>query len=431
MNEDYDVIVIGAGFGGIATAIQTAKYGLKTMLIDRGDPVGSKNLSGGVLWGHELDELLGEGWWEKAPLERHIVQKKISLLTEDNSFVLDWRFDEWAHEPYNGWSILRAKFDPWFAQQAELAGAEVYSGIKIDEFAYDDGRIVGIRESGDTFRANVVVIADGANSRLTLKAGLRDEMPPRDYLLGIKEVHHMNGSLINDKFSLGEGQGMASEHIIGYLDGGVLAGGFLYTNKSSISLGIVVHLETLWEKGIKSTDILEQFKQHPLISNMIEGGSMIEYGAHLVPESGYKMMPRLSGDGFLVVGDAAGFVFSNGLVIQGMNYAARSGIIAAEAIKAAHDAGDFSARSLKRYERLLKQSYVLKDLKKFKKVHKITKNPRIFKEYPAFATDVFKDFMTERMQPKRTFLGTARRAMKRNKISMFTLIRDALRGRHI
>ncbi len=93
--SDYDVYVIGAGPAGSAAAWQLAKEGISVALIDRGSPIGSKNLSGGVLWGHDL-ALLEPDWWKKAPVERPIVSKKIGMLNESNSLIFDWFFEEWS-----------------------------------------------------------------------------------------------------------------------------------------------------------------------------------------------------------------------------------------------------------------------------------------------------------------------------------------------
>ena len=174
------------------------------------------------------------------------------------------------------------------------------------------------------------------------------------------------------------------------------------------------------------------FKSHPYIERLIQDGEGIanlkEYGAKLIPEAGYNMMPKLYGDGFLVGGDAAGFVFSNGLVIQGMNYAIKSGILAAEATSQALDKSDPTKTSLKLYQKLLENSYVLKDLKKFKDVTKMTKNKNLFKVYPGAINDGFKHAMTEKGEPKQRLYKTLLQSFKQRGAGMFTLLKDGLRG---
>ncbi len=441
-SDKYDVIIVGAGPAGSSCAIRLAqKTDLKVMLVDRGHPIGSKNLSGGVLWGHDLDELLPE-WWKEAPIERRIVQKKIGFLNRDSAFVMDWKFGKWQKEPYNGFSVLRARFDKWLAERAEELGVEVYSGINVEGIVKENGKVVGIRQYEDEFYADCVVIADGANSRLTLEAGLRKEMKPKDYLLGVKEVLQLSSEEIERRFNLDSGEGMAAEFVVGNVPEPLRVGGFFYTNKETLSVGVVIQFDTLLEYGSKNTDrnkentlfspaIFSKFKTHPFIAKWVEDAERVEYGAHLVPESGYRMMPKLYDSGVLVAGDAAGFVLSNGMVIQGINYAIKSGILAADAITYASKRKDYSRGTLKRYYDLLKQSYILKDLKKFKNVGKITRNPRVYHAYPNAIIGTFEDIMTEEGKPKSRLITTLLKNVRRNKVGLLSLLKDGLGGWNI
>ncbi|MHA1912426.1 MAG: FAD-dependent oxidoreductase [Candidatus Kariarchaeaceae archaeon] len=431
MSDDnsYDVFVVGAGPAGAATAWQLAKNGVKVALIDRGSPVGSKNLSGGVLWGHDLDELL-PNWWEEAPVERKIVSKKLGFLTEYDSMVADWHFNEWTEEPFMGFSVLRSSFDPWMVQKAEEAGVDFFPGINIDNLIINEGRIEGIVQDDDIFPCKVVIIADGVNSRLTLANGLRKAPKLDHYYLGIKEVVSLSEEIIRERFNLIENEGSAFEFIIGNTPHNIEAGGFMYTNKSTISLGIVVNLGTL-PQGVHSYNIFEHFKQHPKIQRIVQGTERVEYGAHLIPDGGLKMNVPLFGDGYLVVGDAAGLCFSNGLIINGMGPAIRSGIEAAHTVTEALKKNDYSKKSLSLYKKRLEEGYIIKNLKKMNKAHKFKGNPRLYGAYPELIMGISSDLFAEKGEPRIGVLKIVRKNMKEKKVRLIRALRDVLKFRHL
>src|SRR5512133_2870250 len=131
VEERLDVIVVGAGVAGSTAAYKLAQAGLQVMLVERGPYPGSKNLSGGVLYGRVLHELI-PNYWEEAPVERWINNEIITFLTGEASFNIDFKTQAFSKPPYNGFTVLRAKFDRWLAGKAEEAGAVLVSGIKID-----------------------------------------------------------------------------------------------------------------------------------------------------------------------------------------------------------------------------------------------------------------------------------------------------------
>ncbi|MEM0136577.1 MAG: FAD-dependent oxidoreductase, partial [Thermoplasmatales archaeon] len=396
---DYDAIVVGAGNAGSAAAISMASKGLSVLLVDRSDPPGAKNLSGGVLWGNDLSRILPK-WQSEAPLERYILNKKIGFLTEKSSIVIDFK-TQIFEENKVGYTVLRSKFDPWLAKKAKEAGALVIPGITVESLAIKDGKAVGIQESGDTITSSVVILAEGVNPRLSIEAGLRPPLSDWEVSVGVKEIIKLSPQKIEDRFNLSQTSGMASEYIVGFLED-LNIGGFLYTNKETISLGIVSPMEQLRENGMTHTyDIIERFKEHPSIAPLIEGGNVVEYGAHLIPEGGIQMVPRLYGDGYMITGDAAGFAFSNGLVLQGMNYAILSGILAGETAVEAKKRNDFSASSLSLYRAKLEETYVLKDLRTFKDIRKVTGNRNMYTVYPKMLEGLLLEMLWERGQPKK------------------------------
>jgi electron transfer flavoprotein-quinone oxidoreductase len=140
----------------------------------------------------------------------------------------------------------------------------------------------------------------------------------------------------------------------------MLGGGFLYTNQGSLSLGIVVGIHSLnvREPREEIYKFLDEFKERPEIKNLIKGGNVVEYSAHLITEGGIHIKPKLYADGMLVVGDAAGLGLNMLVTVRGMEYAMASGVLAGRTIKKAKEKNDFSAPSLAYYEQLLNESFI-------------------------------------------------------------------------
>lgn len=430
---DFDVIVVGAGVCGSTAAARMAQKGLNVLLVDRAKPIGSKNLSGGVIWGHDLDEVF-PNWWKEGPVERPITTKGVNFLTKDSGFTAQFGTEEWKQEPYNAFSVLRARFDLWLSEQAAKAGAMVVDGVNVEHLAIEEKngirKVTGVQQAGETISADCVVLADGCNSRLSMDLGIRGKLDRRHYVTGVKQVIKFpSQEALEDRFAIGPNEGVAHEYVLGYLPNGAKAGGFLYTNKDTVSLGVVVNLDSIWEKGVYNHQIMEMFRLHPTIKSLLRGGEIVEYGAHLVPEGGLHVVPQLHGEGWLVSGDAAGFVYSNGLVIHGMNYAARSGILAADACVKAKAAGGFSERNLSVYKRMLDDSFIMKDFKKFNKTHEFVWDPVNHEVLPQLVEGVMKGMFTNMGQPKIFTEQLVRETLKEQKVSPLRLAKFALKAR--
>jgi electron transfer flavoprotein-quinone oxidoreductase len=397
MADDFDVIVVGAGMAGSSAAIRLAQGGANVLLLERGSEAGAKNLSGGILWGHDLDRIL-PNWWHEMPIERHIVRKRFGLLTADQAVSFAYDDPSWRAEPYVAHSVLRARTDAWLAQKAEAAGATVVTAVPVDRLNWEGSRVRGVIQGGETMTAPVTIVADGANSRTTLGSQIRpnDRLDGSATELGIKEVYRMDAAAIEDRFQLGAGEGHAEEWVTGMFPPGVMGGGFLYTNQDTLSVGLILNIQSLFGTGAYSQDLMERFKLHPAIANRLVDAELVEYGAKLI-SSGWASRPAgFHGDGWLVAGDAAGFVFSNGIVIQGMNYAVRTGLEAAETALAATKAKDASAARLAEYDARLERTGVLGDFRDFAGMDRVKWNPRVYSVYPQFATQLAKALATDR-----------------------------------
>src|SRR3989454_3483222 len=248
--ERFDVIVVGAGPAGSATALTLARKGFSTLLVERGGAPGVKGMFGGRIYAWPLVDLLPE-WAKDCPVERFVVRENLAFLTEDASLTVAFDSPKLAQGRGTSFTALRSKFDAWLAKKSQDA-AFVYAG--------------------------------------QASMGLR-------------------------------------------------GGGFLYTNKASVSLGLVVSSEDLSRKKIEVQDLQTKFRMHPAVQRLLRGGKVVEYSAHLVPELGTGMMPQLSADGVLVAGDAAGFLINNGYTFRGVDLAIASGIAAGGAAGAARTPG--------------------------------------------------------------------------------------------
>ncbi len=422
--EIFDAIVVGAGPAGCATAYRLAKASLSVALIERGATPGSKNMSGGVLYSAVLNDLL-PGFFMDAPVERAVTRHSTTFLTGDSSCSLDYRSSSLGSPPYNAFTVLRAKFDAWFAATAERAGALLMPGIRIDSPILEGGAVVGVQAGEESLRAHVVVVADGANSFLAQAAGLRPRNRARDVAVGMKGVVRLPRETIEDRFALVDAEGAACS-FVGEVTKGLAGGGFVYTNLESLSVGVVVRVDELVASGTKSSGLLQEFLGHPLVQRLVRDGELVEYGAHLVPEGGTAMTGRLFGDGILVTGDAAGFAVNNGLVVRGMDLAIGSGICAADTVIEARAAGDCSAAVLRGYGKRLEECFVMQDLRTFARAPRFLDRHRLYSTYPQFLTMFLHDVFHNDGSPRDHLSTTARHAMKASGLKKSGLASDAL-----
>jgi electron transfer flavoprotein-quinone oxidoreductase len=400
MPEKFDVIVVGAGPAGTSCAYSCAKSGLKVLLIERGEYPGSKNVMGGVLYRKQMEDIIPE-FWKEAPLERPVVEQRFWMMDKESVVQFGYKGLEWAVEPYNNFTVLRAQFDQWFAQKAVEAGALLINETVVTECIIENGKVIGIRTDrpDGEVHADVVVLADGVNSLLSKQLGFHREFRPDEVALTVMEVINLPKDKINERFNL-EGNHGTTIEIFGDSTKGNLGTAFLYTNKESLNIGVGTTLSSMIKAKLKPYELLDYLKKHPMVRPYLEGGESAEYLAHLIPEGGYHSVPRVVGSGVLVVGDAAQLV--NAIHREGSNMAMASGQMAAEAIVEAKKDGDFSERSLNRYKEALFGSFIIKDLEKYKDAaHTFEKYPQYFKEYLPMMNQAMSKFFTVDGTPKK------------------------------
>jgi electron transfer flavoprotein-quinone oxidoreductase len=387
-DDTFDAIVVGAGPAGCACAYVLAREGKNVLLVERGESPGTKNVSGGRLYTYAL-EMIEPGMYQRAPLQRKIVREQIMLLSERAATTIDYFDPKFAENVPQSYSVVRAKLDDWFAHEAEAKGATLAAGILVDGVIEENGRIVGIRAGEEEMRANVVVAADGINSLLAQKAELFSDLQGHAVGVGVKETIELPDKVISDRFAVKDDEGVARVAV--GCTNGISGGAFLYTNQGSISLGIVFNPNEAAKQGRHIQEIFQDYKMHPAILALIDGGTTVEYGAHLVPEIGYGGIPkRLHREGMVVVGDAARFGINTGLIIRGMDLAMVSGLAAAQAIVQAEGIEDIGPRYMDRLEELM----LLAEERASQNFHRVFEIPRMFREIPKLANEAMQFLFT-------------------------------------
>ncbi|MCC6495820.1 MAG: FAD-dependent oxidoreductase [Propionibacteriaceae bacterium] len=386
---DFDAIVVGSGCAGPVAAYELAKAGRSVLVVERGTFCGAKNVSGGRLYTHALRAVFPD-FKQSAPLERRITRERVSMLAPDAATTLDVTDELLGTDRYESYSVLRARFDPWLAGQAEAAGAEFINGIAVEALLKRDGRVTGVRAGEDEITADVVLLCDGVNSLLVPQAVGAEPLKPSQVAVGIKEVIELPEQVISDRSLCAEGEGMAWL-FVGDATQGRAGGGFVYTNTDSISIGLVATVSDLFESRAPIYQLLEDFKRHPSVAPIIAGGKVVEHSGHLVAEAGYDAMPPLVGDGVLLAGESALMCLSAGYTVRGMDFAIAAGQQAGRSAAAALAAGDTSAAGLAGYRKALEESFVLQDLKTVRRFpHFMETTPRLYNEYPKVARDAMR-----------------------------------------
>ena len=386
---EADVLFVGAGPASLAGAIrlgQLAKAAgreLEIFVIEKGGEVGNHGISGAVLDPRALDELLPD-WAASAPVESPVTTDEMWYLTAGGRIKaplvppsLDNR---------GKYVASLQKLSKWLGERAEEAGAQVIAGFPGTELLWDDERVVGVRtgdkgidhhgqpksnfELGADIRAKVVVLGEGPRGTLAKQAIPRLELDrgrqPQVYAAGIKELWQ----LPDDRFKAG-----AVIHTLGYpLPNETFGGGFIYGMAGNVlDIGHVVGLDYK-NPTTDPHNELQRMKRHPVIAKMLEGGTMIRYGAKAIPEGGLFAMPRPYGAGLLLIGDTGGFL--NGMRLKGIHLAMKSGMLAAETIWDALQAGTYDAETLSAFERRFKESWAYSEMRSSRNFHQGFKHGR-------------------------------------------------------
>ncbi|MEN2974643.1 MAG: FAD-dependent oxidoreductase [Candidatus Caldarchaeales archaeon] len=376
MSERYDVVIVGAGPAGLSSAYFLAEKGFKVIVLERGLEPGSKNIFGGRIYSYVLDKYF-PGWRKEAPIERWVRREKISLLCKNDLVSLEYDVER-EMNGYDSFTAFLSKFLKWMATKVEEKQALILTSVKVDEILFNNGRANGVRVGEEKLEADYVIIAEGANTLLLEKHHLRKKIYPEDITVGIKEVIKLGKEKIDERFGLRGEEGLAQ-----FLISPLFGGGFIYTLKEYVAIGVVYR--PVFKNQVDAKDVIEELRLHPSIFKIVRDGIPIEYSAHIIREAGYRdLMERPYGEGYLVVGDAAGLLLNTGFTIRGVDLAIESGRLAAEALEKIAGGEDPSY-----YMQLLEENRIISMLKKFRKVPKVLSSQRLYKFYPEIVCKIF------------------------------------------
>lgn len=368
---EYDVVIVGGGPSGLATAIKLKQLqsDLNVCILEKGSEIGAHILSGNVFETRALDELI-PNWKElNSPIKTKVTKEKFLFLSKKKS--LSW--PTWllpkVQQNHKNYIISLANLCRWLAEQAEGLGVEIFPGFPASEVLYnEDGSVKGVVtqdmgldkegnkkdgfEPGMELNAKVTVFAEGCRGHLgkqiIKKLELDKGKNPQQYGIGFKEIWEIN----DDKHQ--EGLVM---HTVGWpLDNNTYGGSFVYhAENKQVFLGYVVGLDYK-NPHLSPFDEFQKFKTHPSIKTFLEAGKRISYGARALIEGGLQSLPKMYMPGALLVGCDAGTL--NMPKIKGSHTAMKSGMIAAEAI-----VENFKEnKNLSIYEEKFKKSWVYEEL---------------------------------------------------------------------
>ncbi len=368
INYNADSIIVGAGPAGISAALEIARAGKRVVLIERSPHPGAKNMYGGSVYTHALKEILKEDF-DLIKYERIITSHTWSFLNEKGSFEMTYN----NNDSTASYAVKRFNLEKQLIEIAKKRGVYYIPNTLVKELLVQNGTVYGVKTELEEYYAPVTILADGVNSLLARKINLRSDFKPQDMILSVKEAIKLDKKTIEERFNLKEdcSNGVNKQYFgtnFGYLKciKNLFMMTFLYTFKDTLMLGVGANLGDLTKNKININFVIDEVKKHPDIAPLIKGGETIEYSAHLIPEGGFKKMPKLVTNGAIIVGDAAGFI--NSVHFEGTNFALMSGKYAGETAVSALDSGTYTEQVLSAYVKKLENSFILKDLYSYRNI---------------------------------------------------------------
>jgi electron-transferring-flavoprotein dehydrogenase len=378
---EVDVLVVGAGPAGLAFAIQMARdcqeKGLEKaiLVLDKAEELGHHTLSGAVMDPRGILEMFPHAESDGFPIDTKVTDDAMWWFSKAKKRVFKGALCPPPFRNHGKWIISASSMVKWMAEKAEAEGVEVYPGFAAAEVLYGDkGEVIGVRtvdqgvsksgekkgnfQPGYDIKAELTVFAEGTRGSCT-KQLIRDKKldensNPQIWSVGVKEIWKIKKDMTGQVYHTG-GWPLGNK---------AYGGGWIYgLPDNRLSIGFV----TAMDHGDASFDYhakMQEWKTHPAMRELLEGGELVKYGAKTIPEGGLHSMPRCWGDGFMIVGDGAGVM--NTQRLKGLHLSIKSGALAAQTAAEAFVAGSVSAAELSRFDQKFEQSWAYQELHKIR-----------------------------------------------------------------
>ena len=277
--EKYDVVIIGGGSSGLAALKQLSNRGKQAILLESGGKVGSKSVSGGILYSkkpkkanvHNVEDVY-ENFLSDAPVERKITKYILHSTSKDKVFSMDLTSAH-EYEANFGYSVLMNKLNKWFADQANESaqkyGGGIIPGVHVRDIKWDGDKTIIYTDELEEIQASAVIASDGVNSEVANITGARKKFSPSELYQGVKVVVKLPEDIINERFGISSQEG-AAHLFAGDVTLNHIGGGFVYTNQNTLSVGGVYHLDSLLENPVSPYEMINALLKNPMISEFIK-----------------------------------------------------------------------------------------------------------------------------------------------------------------
>jgi electron-transferring-flavoprotein dehydrogenase len=385
---DVDVLFVGAGVSSLAGAIRFMQLAedarargeevpeLSVAVLEKGSEVGAHILSGAVMNPRALDELL-PGWREDGPIESEVKEERVSALTERGAY--DFPIPPPNLANHGNLVVSASRIARYMGRKAEEMGVMMFAGFPAVEVLWEGDKVVGVQtgdkgidangrrkgnfEAGVNIKAKVTIFGEGVLGHctriVTRRLGLDEGCNPWQFETGVKEII---------KLPKGKGRPGFVMHTLGYpLDTQTTGGTFIYGYQDDyMVVGLVVGLDYR-DPGIDPQYLLQKFKSHPAVAELIAGGKVEAYGGKALSAGGWYSMQTPYFDGGMFIGEAAQIIDLERL--KGMHLGMKSGMLAAETAWEAVQSGDTSSKGLSSYMARIEGSYVKEELWRSRNFH--------------------------------------------------------------